>query len=148
MNIKKLSNIIAERAGYNGKPEQWQRGFNLCFTDIQRLYEVASSFIKTHDSLTQAKRNLNTVKCASMEHVIEQNISICESLGFTDELNKFQKIVLTGFTGINFCNDFSDFHKDCEQRMGRPIMTHELPSLIEEIKELYTSDFKMMVGSK
>ncbi len=63
-----------------------------------------------------------------------------------EKLTKEQKIVLSGFTGI-LCCKLSDFQKDVEKRMGRPVFTHEFgsPELMEEIKELYTNDFMELV---
>lgn len=63
------------------------------------------------------------------------------------KLTKEQGIVITGFTGIMAC-DFGYFHQDLEERMGRPVWTHELgdKALWEnEIKPLYKDDFLAMV---
>lgn len=61
-----------------------------------------------------------------------------------NKLTLEQAIVVTGYTGINACTNFRDFHKDVENRMNRSIMTHEFPSLTEEIKALYKDDFIKM----
>lgn len=63
-----------------------------------------------------------------------------------NQLTKEQKIVLTGYTGINFCEKFSQFHEDVEKRMERSVFTHELPSLREKLKELYKDDFMFICG--
>lgn len=55
-------------------------------------------------------------------------------------LTKEQKIILTGYTLKLHCN-FDDFHQDVEKRLGRPILTHEIPSLEKEIKLAYEKDF-------
>ena len=58
-------------------------------------------------------------------------------------LTKEQANIITGFTGMTASN-FSDFHKDVEKRMGRPVWTHEFPALRETIQELYRADFIAM----
>lgn len=57
------------------------------------------------------------------------------------KLTKEQAIVVTGYTGFMIVNSFSDFHEDLERRMGRPVWTHEIPSLTARIQELYREDF-------
>ena len=64
----------------------------------------------------------------------------------TKELTKEQKIILTGYTGVLCCNNFSDFHKDVEFRMMRPVFTHELAGLKEELRKLYEYDFLSICG--
>jgi hypothetical protein len=61
-------------------------------------------------------------------------------------LTKDQAIVMTGFTEIS-CIPFEEFQKDVEERLGRPVWTHEFASekLWEEIKEVYRSDFEALV---
>lgn len=63
------------------------------------------------------------------------------------ELTQFQKIVITGFTGI-LCCEFSDFHADVELRMNRPVFTHEFAGeqMKDAIKELYADDFMLIIG--
>lgn len=56
------------------------------------------------------------------------------------KLTKEQAYVISGFTGV-LCTNFSDFHKEVEKRLGRPIFTHEFPSLKEKIKEAFKEDF-------
>ena len=58
------------------------------------------------------------------------------------KLTKAQAVILTGFTGT-MVGDFSDFHKDVELRLGRPVYTHEFadPEFGEMINELYREDF-------
>lgn len=62
-------------------------------------------------------------------------------------LTKEQAIVLTGFTGIMCCSNFSDFHEEVEKRLGRPVWTHELADkeLVAQIKELFKEDFLNMI---
>lgn len=59
------------------------------------------------------------------------------------QLTKEQAIIITGYTGITAC-DFADFHRDVETRLGRPIFTHEFPSMSDRIKDLYKEDFLAM----
>lgn len=49
--------------------------------------------------------------------------------------------ILTAYTGVNLCKDFSKAHEYIEEIMGKPIFTHELPMLAEEIKKKSESDF-------
>lgn len=64
----------------------------------------------------------------------------------TKELTNEQKIILTGYTGVLCCNNFSDFHKDVEFRMMRPVFTHEFAGLKEELRKLYEYDFLSICG--
>ena len=66
----------------------------------------------------------------------------------TQKLTPEQGIIITGFTGI-MCCPFSDFHKDVEARLGRPVFTHELgfPETWEEVKAAYREDFMGMLAS-
>ena len=60
-----------------------------------------------------------------------------------------QGIILTAFTGILMC-PFEDFQEAIQNRLGRPIWTHELgePAIWQEIKEAFTSDFMAICASK
>jgi hypothetical protein len=55
-----------------------------------------------------------------------------------------QALVLTGFTNILLV-PFRLFHEDLEKRLGRPVLTHEIPSLVEETQEAYREDFMKLV---
>lgn len=63
-----------------------------------------------------------------------------------EKFTKHQAIVLTGFTGTMCCN-FSEFHADVEQRMGRPVWVHEFANedFANKVKELYEEDFFAMI---
>ena len=65
-------------------------------------------------------------------------------------LDQEQAIILTGFTGIMCCASFADFHGDVENRIGRPVWTHEFASkeFSEKVKELYREDFMAMLGGR
>lgn len=60
----------------------------------------------------------------------------------SDKLNKYQAIVITGYTGIMMC-DFSSFHADVESRFGRSIWTHEFGNkeFMKEVEEMYKGEF-------
>jgi len=59
-------------------------------------------------------------------------------------LTEKQKIILTAMTGINCCDSFSDFHKAIQEKLNRPVWTHELGSreLYDILREAFTDDFK------
>ena len=67
----------------------------------------------------------------------------------SNQLNKYQAIVITGFTGTMVC-DLSSFHADVESRMGRSVWTHEfgLPSFAQELKELYRDEFMYLCNTE
>lgn len=58
-----------------------------------------------------------------------------------------QGIILTGYTNTMLA-PFSDFHKDAERRMGRPIFSHEFgnPVVVDTLKALYREDFLHLVS--
>ncbi len=64
-------------------------------------------------------------------------------------LDKYQAIVITGFTGITMC-DFSAFHADVESRMGRPVWSHEFgfAPFVEELKEMYKYEFLALCNTE
>lgn len=57
-------------------------------------------------------------------------------------LTKEQAAIIGLFTGIA-CGPFGDIHKLAEQKMGRPIWTHQFANkeLVEEMKEKVREDF-------
>lgn len=57
-------------------------------------------------------------------------------------MTKRECAIVSAYTGI-LCGDFNEFHKYIEEKMGRPIYTHELAdkTLWEVIKELSKEDF-------
>lgn len=60
-----------------------------------------------------------------------------------------EKIIVSAYTGYLMC-DFKDVHKYIEEKLGRPVYTHELASLdVElEIAEKIKPDFLALCGSK
>ncbi len=49
-------------------------------------------------------------------------------------------VVISAFTGI-LVGGFSPLHEYIEELMGRPVFTHEIPSISEELKELSKPEF-------
>jgi len=61
------------------------------------------------------------------------------------KLTKEQGLILSGFTGVLCINSFSALHADVEKRLGRPVYTHEFPSIENEIREAYRIDFMKII---
>ena len=63
------------------------------------------------------------------------------------KLTQKQRLVLSGYTGILCCNSFNDFQKDVEDRLGRPVFTHEFGNeeFSIKLKEVYKDDFLEML---
>lgn len=57
-------------------------------------------------------------------------------------LSKEQAIVVSAYTGFLIC-DFGDLHKYIEEKMGRPVMSHEMGSdeFMESLREVCKRDF-------
>lgn len=55
--------------------------------------------------------------------------------------------VISAYTGILVCNDFSPVHEYIEEIIGRPVFTHEIPSLETEIKEKSKAEFERIVNN-
>lgn len=53
-----------------------------------------------------------------------------------------EKIIVSAYTGVLMC-DFGDVHKYIEEKLGRPVYTHEMAqkALWDEIKEKSKDDF-------
>lgn len=62
-----------------------------------------------------------------------------------EKLTLEQAVIVMGFTGVACC-PFGEFHKDVEDRMGRPVFTHEFADkeFAEKVKFLYKPDFIAM----
>ena len=56
-------------------------------------------------------------------------------------MTKQEAIICSAYTGVLFDIDIADMFNYIESKMCRPIMTHEYPTLIEEIKEATKADF-------
>lgn len=53
-----------------------------------------------------------------------------------EALNKEQALLLSAYTGVLLCDDFSDLHQYIEKIAGRPVFTHEIDRNTEFMKEL------------
>lgn len=53
-----------------------------------------------------------------------------------------EKVIVSAYTGVLMC-DFSDVHKYIEDKLGRPVYTHEMASfnVQDEIKKAVKPDF-------
>lgn len=55
-------------------------------------------------------------------------------------MTKREAAIVSAYTGY-LIGEFGDFHAYVEEIMGRPVFTHELPSIAEELKEKSKADF-------
>ncbi len=58
----------------------------------------------------------------------------------TQQLTKEQAAIIGAYTGV-CAGPFGDVHEYVEKIMGRPVWTHEFPSIADEIKERSRADF-------
>ena len=54
------------------------------------------------------------------------------------------ELVMTAYTGIMFCKDFSEYHKFVEDLLGTPIWTHEFANaeIVAEIKKAVEYEYR------
>jgi len=52
-------------------------------------------------------------------------------------LTKDQALIISVYTGVLLCDNFSDLHEYIEKLAGRPVFTHEMGNtkLMDELKE-------------
>lgn len=55
-------------------------------------------------------------------------------------MNKKEAAIVSAYTGY-LIGDFEDFHKYVEQILQKPVFTHSLPELMNEIHEKSKADF-------
>lgn len=55
-------------------------------------------------------------------------------------LTKEQAAIIGAYTGI-LCGPFQDLHEYAERVLGRPVWTHQFPSLFQELKDAAKADF-------
>ena len=57
-------------------------------------------------------------------------------------MTREERIIISAYTGYLMC-DFTSMHKYIEEKLGRPIWTHEFASekIMEEIREKVKPDF-------
>lgn len=53
--------------------------------------------------------------------------------------------ILSAYTGILLCESFSPVHEYIECILGRPVFTHEIPMLKDEIEEKSRGDFMEII---
>lgn len=61
-------------------------------------------------------------------------------------MTRREAAVISAYTGFMITKDFSDVHAYIEEKMGRPVFTHELPIIGEEkIRELAREDLMKII---
>ena len=62
-------------------------------------------------------------------------------------MTEYEKIIATAYTDTMFVDDFSKVHMYIEEKLGRPVWTHELASrkFWDEIKDAVRPDFMAML---
>ncbi len=63
-------------------------------------------------------------------------------------MTKREGAILSAYTGVLLCNDLHEYHKYIEEILKRPIYTHEIPYLADEIKLKATNDFNTVIESQ
>lgn len=53
--------------------------------------------------------------------------------------------VLSAYTGVLLCESFTPVHEYIEHILERPVFTHEIPSLTDEIKEKSRAEFEAII---
>lgn len=53
-----------------------------------------------------------------------------------------EKVILSAYSGVLLCDNFDDVHHYVEQKLGRPIFTHEVcdKSILDQVKDLALKD--------
>lgn len=61
-------------------------------------------------------------------------------------MTRRESAIISAYTGFMITKDFSDVHAYIEEKMGRPVFTHELPIIGEEkIRELAREDLMKII---
>ena len=57
-------------------------------------------------------------------------------------MTKKEKLIVSAYTGV-LMTDFDDLHEFIEEKLGRPVWTHELADklVMEELKKAVKEDF-------
>lgn len=63
-------------------------------------------------------------------------------------MTKREGAVISAYTGVFVCKEFGDIHAYIEEIMGRPVWTHEIPGLQEEIKQRSEKEFKEIIENQ
>ena len=53
--------------------------------------------------------------------------------------------VISAYTGVLVCENFSPVHEYIEEILGRPVWTHEIPDLYDEIKAKSKKEFEKII---
>lgn len=63
-------------------------------------------------------------------------------------MTKQEQIIVSAYTGVLMC-DFSDVHAYIEEKLGRPVWTHELAdkAVWDKIQEAVKPDFIKLCGN-
>ena len=56
--------------------------------------------------------------------------------------------VISAYTGVLVCKDFSSVHEYIEEIIGRPVFTHEIPDLFDEIKRKSKAEFEEIISEQ
>lgn len=64
-------------------------------------------------------------------------------------MTKQERIVVSAYTGVLMC-DFNDLHKYIEEKLGRPVFTHEMASstIQAEIRKAVKPDFLSLCSNE
>lgn len=63
-------------------------------------------------------------------------------------MTKQERIIVSAYTGVLMC-DFADVHKYIEEKLGRPVWTHEMAfeTVQKEIHDKARDDFLALCGN-
>lgn len=64
-------------------------------------------------------------------------------------MTREERIIVSAYTGVLMCN-FADMQKYIEEKLGRPVWTHELAdkAVWDEIKDVVKPDFLALCSSE
>ena len=62
-------------------------------------------------------------------------------------MTKEERLIVSAYTGV-LMTSFNEFHKFAEEKLGRPIFTHEFADkvVIDDLKEAVYGDFMSLCG--
>lgn len=64
-------------------------------------------------------------------------------------MTKLEGAIISAYTG-NLCSSFDSFHKYAEEKLGRPVFTHEFADreTMDKLKEASKEDFTKLMESQ